>query len=522
MILPNRGPSNLPLKARPMPSPLRTPLLAVVLCLAALVLPAMARAEKLALVIGMGAYAHIVQLDNSVNDARGIARVLGETGFDVTLSIDAPLAELTETLADFSFRAETADLALIYFAGHGVEVQGQNFLIPVDADVKTNLEVQAASVSLGDFEAAVAKARRMGVILLDSCRDNPFNDGIALAEATEGDRTKGTRSASGSAGLAPTDPDRGTVVFYAAQHGKAALDGVDGHSPFARALMDTLPAPGLEIGIMLRQVRDKVMQNTGNLQEPYSYGSLPGTPFYIAGPRAGEADVGLAGDRQQGWAALGADQEALLEAQAEAGDTRSILGLGYIRLNKADPAFDPAAARDWFERAAAAGSPEAQFELARLVEQGIGGPADPARALDLYRMSAEQGYGNALNELGFIHFQGMYGLPSDPTTGIHYFTRAAAARDPEAQYNLAALIDDGMVPGRGPEDSALLLYEALRSGNQRVLSVAPMMEEQFEPETRRALQKVLQEKGFYDGRIDGEIGPGTAAAMRRAFGIKDA
>jgi TPR repeat protein len=496
--------------------------LVLVFGLFALLLPGTARAEKLALVIGMGAYAHIVPLDNSVNDARGIAKVLEQNDFEVMLSIDAPLAELTDTLADFSFRAETADLALVYFAGHGVEVQGQNFLIPVDADVKSNLEVQAASVSLADFELAVGKARRMGMVLLDSCRDNPFADNIALAEESGEGRIGGTRSAAGSSGLAPADPDRGTVVFFAARHGQAALDGVDGHSPFARALIDKLGEPGLEIGVMLRQVRDEVMKNTGNLQEPFSYGSLPGTPFYVAGARDGEEDVSLVADRSSGWAELGTDQEELLVAQAETGDTRSLLGLGYIRLNAADPAFDPASARQYFERAAAAGSPEAQFELARLLELGVGGPADPARALDLYRMSAEQGYGNALNELGFIHFQGLYGLPSDPATGIHYFTLAAKERDPEAQYNLAALIDDGLVADKGPQDAAHLLYEALRSGNERVLSVASQMGEQFELETRRALQEELQANGFYDGKIDGDIGPGTATAMRRAFGIEDA
>ncbi len=99
--------------------------------------------------------------------------------------------------------------------------------------------------------------------------------------------------------------------------------------------------------------------------------------------------------------------------------------------------------------------------------------------------------------------------------------RAAKARDPEAQYNLAALIDDGIVPGGRPEDAAQLLYEALRSGNERVLSVVPQMNEQFEIGTRRALQEVLRKNGFYDGALDGEIGPGTAAAMRRAFGLED-
>jgi hypothetical protein len=494
----------------------------LVLCLMWLLcLPGAALAEKLALVVGMGTYAHIRPLANSVNDARGIADTLSRAGFEVTLMTDVPLAEVQKGLADFAFHAETADLALVYFAGHGVEVQGENFLIPVDAKVASNLDVQAASISLRDLEAAVARARRMGVILLDSCRDNPFGGAIdpgAVAAAEGDDDTRG-----GGTGLAPTDPDRGTVVLYAARHGRAALDGVGGaHSPFAQALIDNLAQPGLEIGVMLRQVRDQVLRTTGNLQEPFSYGSLPGTPFYIGGPRDGEADVGLVADRAAGWAGLAPDQEDLLVALAETGDARSLVGLGYMRLNGDDPRFDAAAARDYFEKAAAKGAPEAQFELARLVEQGIGGPADPARALELYAAAGKQGYGNALNELGFIHYQGLYGLAPDPAAGIAFFERAAAARDPEAQYNMAALIDDGLVPGRGPEDAAALLYQALRSGNERVLSVVPLMAEQFQPETRRALQEVLREKGFYSGAVDGEIGPGTAAAMRRAFGLDDA
>jgi hypothetical protein len=493
-------------------------LLALILALLTLPLPALA--DKLALVIGMGAYVGVPALANSVNDARGIARTLETTGFEVTLVTDAPLAEVQAVLEDFSFRAETAELALIYFAGHGVEVQGQNFLIPVDARVRSNLDVQAASLSLRDFEAAVGKARRMGVILLDSCRDNPFGGAIAIGEETAGAGGDDTRG--GGSGLAPTNPDRGTVVFYAARHGMAALDGVGGqHSPFAQALIDKLAEPGLEIGVMLRQVRDEVLQTTGNLQEPYSYGSLPGTPFYIAGAREGEADVSLVADRAEGWAQLAPDQEDLLLALADSGDTRSALGLGYIRLNKNDPKFNAAEARSYFERAAEAGSPEAQFELARLVEKGIGGPADPARALALYQASADQGYGNALNELGFIHFQGLYGLTPDAAKGIQYFTLAARERDPESQYNLAALIDDGIVPDRGPEDAAVLLYQALRSGNAAVLDVIPKMEEQFEPETLRALQRELRENGFYEGDLDGAIGPGTAAAMRKAFGIKE-
>lgn len=485
-------------------------------------LPQRAHAEKLAVVFGMGAYANITPLANSVKDARGIAATLESIGFEVTLLIDAPLVDVQAALQDFAFQAETAEIALVYFAGHGVEVQGENFLIPVDAAVSSNVDVQAASISLRELEAAVAKARRMGVILLDSCRDNPFGGAISPV-ANDDTNVGGSTRSAGAAGLAPTDPDRGTVVFYAARHGMAALDGIaGGHSPFAQALIDNVTEPGLEIGVMMRRVRDQVLAATGNLQEPFSYGSLPGTPFYIAGPRQGSVDVNLVADRSEGWAGLEPDQEVILQALAEGGDTRSILGLGYIRMNQNDPSFSAGDARALFEKAAAAGSPEAQFELARLYERGIGGPADPARALELYAASAAQDYGNALNEMGFIHFQGLFGLTPDQGLGIDFFTRAARERDPEAQYNLAALIDDGIVPGRDASDAAALLYQALRSGNARVLSVVPMMNEQFELATRRALQEELRENGFYDGAIDGSIGAGTEAAMRRAFGLEDA
>ena len=499
----------------------RTPILTLVVVTLWAILPATARADRLALVIGMGAYEHITPLNNSVNDARGIASTLEATGFDVTTLIDAPLEDVLRALDDFSFRAETANLAVVYFAGHGVEVQGRNFLIPVDADVASNLDVQRASISLRQLEDAVGNARRMGVILLDSCRDNPFGDSIVLEQATDGDAEGGTRSA-GRIGLAPTNPDRGTVVLYAAKHGQVALDGTGEHSPFAQALMTKLAEPGLEIGVMLRQVRDMVLEDTRNLQEPFYYGSIPGDPFYIAGPLDGQADVTLAADPRTAWSDLSPDQEALLAAQAASGDTRSLLGLGYIHLNTNDPEFDPAAARDYFERAAASGMAEAQFELARMLEQGIGGPQDLDRALALFRQAADQGHPDALNEMGFISFQGLFDLDPDRAAGIDFFIRAAEARDPEAQYNLAALIDDGLVPGKGPQDAARFLYQALRSGNEQVLSVAPLMGEQFELETRRALQEELRANNFYDGTIDGDIGPGTTEAMRRAMGIEDA
>ena len=221
-----------------------------------------AAAERIALVIGMSDYRTVVKLDNTVNDARGIADTLDDIGFQVTTVLDATADDLRAAIDDFAFRSETADLALVYFAGHGVEVQGENFLIPVDADVKSNRDVQRQAVSLKDLLAAVDRARKMRIVILDSCRDNPFGgalDEVALEETAA--TTEATRS-TGGGGLAAPSPDRGTLVAFAARAGERAADGTGKHSPFAQALIDTLPKPGLEISLMFRQVRDQVLANT--------------------------------------------------------------------------------------------------------------------------------------------------------------------------------------------------------------------------------------------------------------------
>ncbi|EYD76427.1 hypothetical protein Rumeso_01985 [Rubellimicrobium mesophilum DSM 19309] len=173
--------------------------LALVVLLA--VTPMTAMAERMALVIGMADYQHTRPLNNTVNDARAIAAELEDIGVEVTLSTDATRDELLQTMSDFAFRSETADLALIYFAGHGVEVQGENYLIPVDAEVHSARDVQQHAVSLEQFMDTVRNARVMRVVILDACRDNPYSDLIETRTATstssEGGRRRGARAAAG-------------------------------------------------------------------------------------------------------------------------------------------------------------------------------------------------------------------------------------------------------------------------------------------------------------------------------------
>ncbi|MFK7752229.1 MAG: caspase family protein [Sedimentitalea sp.] len=476
--------------------------------------------ERVALVIGMGAYETIVPLENTRNDASDMADTLSKIGFDVTLALDATSDELRQLLDDFAFRSETADLALIYFAGHGVEVQGENFLIPVDADVASNRDVQRQSVSLTQMLSAVERARKMRIVILDSCRDNPLGDDIDPADQLDTIVNTSGPATRGGGGLAAADPDRGTLVAFAAKDGQVALDGATDNSPYAQALMEKMVQPGLEISLMFRQVRDRVLEKTDNLQEPHTYGSLTGVPFYLAGAAAGEADVaGVAA--VDAWASIKPDQEEQLIALADLGDTRSMLGLAYMRLNPNQGRFDPAAAVSFLERAAAAGSPEAQFELAKLLERGTGVPVDERRALALYRQAADQDFADAINDLGFMHYQGGLGLAPNPQQALAFFERAADLRHPQAQFNFAALIDDGLIESKGPKDAALYLYAALRSGSRDVLDLLSERPTMFTRQTRRALQSELKRYDFYAGAIDGEFGPGTRRSIRMAFGLTE-
>lgn len=158
-----------------------------IFCLAVFWPAAVFAVERVALVIGMSDYTYIPDLKNTVNDAKRISQTLQDIGFDVTEALDAPLDDLLQIIDDFAFRSETADLALVYFAGHGVEVQGENFLVPVDANVKSNLDIQRQSVSLKQLLTAVDRARKLRIVILDSCRNNPFGGALmsTTAESTE-------------------------------------------------------------------------------------------------------------------------------------------------------------------------------------------------------------------------------------------------------------------------------------------------------------------------------------------------
>ncbi|MBL0375067.1 caspase family protein [Rhizobium sp. KVB221] len=490
--------------------------LLAVLLVALCALPALA-SSRVALVIGMSKYQTIPTLANTLSDATDIATTLRKLGFQVETSIDQPLVGLVKTLNDFSFKAETAEIAMVYYAGHGVELNGDNFLIPVDIRITKPEQIASQAITLKNLLNSVANARRLRIVILDSCRNNPFTDWPSqeLAKASSPDYQTGEVTKIRTGGLAAPSADKGMLVVYAAKDGEVALDGESGHSPFARALLSELPARNIEIGMMFRRVRDKVMQETRNKQEPHFYGSLSGIPYFLAG-----ADMNVAAltDPKKAWGSLAPDQELQLASLVEDGNVRAMIGLGYMSLSPDKSRFKPQKAFELFSRASTEGDPEAMFELAKLYEKGIGVNQDFTKAVELYQKSADLGFADAINDLGFLYYQGASGLARDRQKAIELFLKAADLRHPQAMYNVAALIDDGTIKGKTPDDAARYLYAALRSGVKDVLAQLSDRPNQFKPATRKALQAELAKNRFYSGKIDGSIGQGTQRSMRIAFG----
>ena len=240
--------------------------------------PVAVNERRIALVIGNSAYRNVPPLTNPVRDATAIADALRRTGFQtVTLQTDLPREKLVDALRNFAQLADSADWALVYYAGHGIEMGGANYLIPVDAKLSTDRDVGFETVPLDQVLSAVEGAKRLKLVLLDACRDNPF--------ASQMRRTMATASRSIGRGLASIEPESGTLVVYAAKHGETALDGDGANSPFATAFVKNIQTPGLEVRRMFDFVRDDVLDMTNRRQQPFSYGSVSGRQefFFVAG-----------------------------------------------------------------------------------------------------------------------------------------------------------------------------------------------------------------------------------------------
>jgi uncharacterized caspase-like protein len=224
--------------------------------------------KRVALVLGNSNYQNVAPLANPVNDSARIAATLKDAGFDVVDSRrDLPAAETRRALRDFADRARDADIAVVYYAGHGIEVDGGNYLIPVDARLERDTDIYDEGLSLDRILIAIEPAKKLRLVILDACRDNPF--------ARTMKRTVASRAiGQGLAKVEPTSPN--VLIAYSAKAGSTAADGDGKNSPFTAALSHHLTKPGLDVRRAFGFVRDEVLKTTGNKQEPFVYGSLGG------------------------------------------------------------------------------------------------------------------------------------------------------------------------------------------------------------------------------------------------------
>jgi Caspase domain len=225
--------------------------------------------NRIALVIGNSRYKNAPYLANPTKDADLVAKRLEALGFQVRSGFDLDLDALLSALRRFANEANDADWAVIYFAGHGVQIDGVNYLIPTDAILSNDRDAPLQAVDLHTLLNAVDRARRMHLVILDACRDNPFS------------MTRSATRSIGRGGLAEVEPEAGTMVVFSAKDGHVAYDGTGPNSPFVTALAARLVTPNLEIRRMFDLVRDDVMSATDRRQQPFTYHSLSGSQDYF-------------------------------------------------------------------------------------------------------------------------------------------------------------------------------------------------------------------------------------------------
>jgi hypothetical protein len=234
--------------------------------------PAAAWAEKrVALVVGNAAYQMVPQLPNPSRDASAVAKMFREAGFDtVETQLNVGNLDFKRAIRRFEGISDQADIAVVYYAGHGLEIGGVNYMIPVDARLASDRDAEDEAIPLERLVSSADGARRLRLIILDACRDNPFVTTMRRERKMAANRAV----VAGLGKVEPTSTD--TLIAYAAKAGSTADDGTGDHSPFTMAVLKNLTVPGLDVRLAFGRVRDEVLKATGNRQEPFVYGSLGG------------------------------------------------------------------------------------------------------------------------------------------------------------------------------------------------------------------------------------------------------
>lgn len=234
--------------------------------------------RRVALVIGNGAYAHVKALPNPPNDARSIAKSLRDIGFTVSEGIDLDRAAMQKTTRDFLREAARAQVAVVYYAGHGVQIDGRNYLVPVDVSLQAGTRMTDAMIDMDTILAGLDDQVRTNILILDACRNNPLEPQVASAGVNRAIEAGSGLAAPAALGAGAT-LGAGTLIAFATAPGQVAHDGEGANSPFSAALSRHIGTSGLEVQQMLTRVRTEVVAATKAKQVPWSNSSLLGEVY---------------------------------------------------------------------------------------------------------------------------------------------------------------------------------------------------------------------------------------------------
>jgi uncharacterized caspase-like protein len=363
-----------------------------------LLAPDLAFSARVALVVGNADYRSVSRLANPLNDADAMADALERLGFTVSLASNTSKSELERLLADFSEKAVSADMSVVFFAGHGIEVAGENYLIPVDATLKSDTRIKFETVALNDILSALGGGRGIKLILLDACRDNPFVASMG-----------GSKARSVVRGLAKVEALDGIYVSYAAAAGTTASDGVGKHSPYTEALLATIEEPGLELNFLFRKVAGYVRRKTGGAQTPFEYGRLPDERVYLKSPEEEKSEPAKASCSEAGehWRAIeNKASRQLFEAHLEHFGQCAYAPLAAQALRKLDAGAVGKPPSGLAADASVTGSESTTAVEASVKDKAEAAPVETALAVaedatpDLDLVSLARGIQESLNRLG--------------------------------------------------------------------------------------------------------------------------
>ncbi len=451
--------------------------------------------QRVALVIGNGAYRNVPVLTNPPNDASEIGKTLKRLGFSVAQVKDGNYDDIRRALLTFGRKARTAEIAVVFYAGHGIEIGGENWLIPIDAELRNDIDVDHEAIGLKSILGTVESASKLGLVILDACRNNPF--------ASKMKRSIRTRSVG--RGLASIEPAANVLVAYAAKDGTTAADGDGRNSPFTTALLKYLETPGLEINFLFRNVRDDVFAGTKHEQLPFVYGSLSRERIYLkdalpAGPSSDEMAWLLLKDTSDP-AALRRFLEQFPKSAMRQQAAARIAALKAEIASRPKPPVGPGPDEvTW----AFVKDTKDQSALRRFIEQFPKSPMRSQAATRIAALAAEiaaQPKPTPMPAADEIAWGVLQETKDSGQLKLFINRFPASARRAEAEKRIAALESDAA--------AAAVAAAAAERARQN----APVKLDRRE--IARYLQFELKRVGCFSGTVDGEFGRATRDALKK-------